>query len=83
MQLENNQYLPGQFFKKQDLESLTDPKQGDPPYFSSWVLDLVLDCILPLPQDLEHDVRLDQLDHLQFTENNKEWFCFNFLLSYY
>ena len=82
MQFENNYYLPGQFFKRQDLESLTDPKQGDPPYFSSWVLDLVLDCVPPLPQVLEHDVKLDQLDHLQFTENNKELFYFNFLIYY-
>ena len=53
--LEINEYLPGQLFTKQDLESLTDPKQGDPPYFSTCVLDLVLDCVPPLPQDLEHD----------------------------
>ena len=67
IQNKNIEYIPGQYFTKQDLESLTDPKHGEPPYFSTLVLDLVLDCVPPLPQDLEHDVNLDQLDHSQFT----------------
>ena len=53
--LEKNEYLPGQLFTKQDLESLNDPEQDEPPYFSTCNLDLVLDCVPPLPQDLEHD----------------------------
>ena len=67
---EKNKYLPGQYFTKQDLESLTDPEQ-DPPYFSTWVFDLVFDCVPPLPHDLEHDEYPDQLDHLQFTKSKK------------
>ena len=60
------------------MESLADPEQGDPPCFSAWVLVLVLDEVPPVPHDFEQIEKSDQVDHSQFTENNKEMFCFNF-----
>ena len=75
--LTKNEYLPGQCFSKQALESLADPEQGDPPYFSTWVLVLVLDDVPPVPHNFEQIEKSDQVDHSQFTENNKERFCFN------
>ena len=64
--------LPGQAFKLQDTEFLFEPEQV-PPYCSTLLFDLLLDLV-PGPQVLEHEEKLDHVDQIQFSENKNFYF---------
>ena len=59
--------LPWQFLKLQDVVSILEPKQI-PSFLSTLLFDLLLDMV-PGPQVLEHEEKLDHVDQIQFSEN--------------
>ena len=63
-----NTNLPGHGIDVQSAVSVGLPEH-DPPFLSSLFLTLVRD-FNATPHDLEHDEKLDQVDHVQFSENN-------------